>query len=81
MSTITTTVFNLYLAIVCAFSLLATVIIAGGGISTAIDFAYPAPIEVNRMMFDNGLKRDVERSPEAMPKMRKENSPAKAIIA
>ncbi|PIZ31597.1 MAG: hypothetical protein COY40_01710 [Alphaproteobacteria bacterium CG_4_10_14_0_8_um_filter_53_9] len=43
-STVTSTVFNLYLAIVCAFSLLSCIIIAGSGISTAIDLAYPAPV-------------------------------------
>ena len=64
MQALTTTVFNLYLAIVCAFSLLASVIIAGNGVSQAIRMVFPNTIDtISVTRFDESTKTEVARDP------------------
>ena len=64
MQALTTTVFNLYLALVCAVSLLSSVIIAGGGISNTIKLVFPNTVDtVSLTRFDEDTKTEITRDP------------------
>ncbi len=55
-------IFQLYLALVCGFSLIVGIISGGSVLTNLVDRAYPPSIFVSETRWDDTLKADVPRS-------------------
>jgi hypothetical protein len=63
-------IFQLYLALVCGFSLIVGVFSAGGLLTSALDLAIPPRIRVAETRWDETTKTDVARSSAEIEKDR-----------